>query len=337
VSFASVEAISRTLLYEGLLLYPYRPSAWKNQQRPLLGRLLPRAFSQVQGGWEPWKLRTECLYAGPAQSQLVVQIRFLQWPHRRDPAVRTAWPDVVQRHVTVDTALWPLTASPLRRAFACESQLNGAVTLAAEPLNDELFKLSATVENLTPVVAEMDLEQVLDSSPLATQALLCAKPGNFVSLLDPPESCRAAAATCRNEGLWPVLAGPEPGRIMLAAPMILYDYPQLAAESPGDLCDGTEIDELLSLRIRTLSSEERQEIRAAGDIPRDILERTESLTNEQLLNLHGTLRTITNRRPAAADGPAAAALMPRPPEKGPEPISAPGTASVCAPTGVPTL
>ena len=34
---------------------------------------------------------------------------------------------------------------------------------------------------------------------------------------------------------------------MLSAPIILYDYPQIAPESPGDLFDLTEIDELLTL------------------------------------------------------------------------------------------
>ena len=52
--------------------------------------------------------------------------------------------------------------------------------------------------------------------------------------------------------------------LMLSSPIILYDYPQIAPESPGDLCDGTEIDEILALRIldhdrcREARSEERR-------------------------------------------------------------------------------
>ena len=38
------------------------------------------------------------------------------------------------------------------------------------------------------------------------------------------------------------------GLAMLASPIILYDYPRVAPESPGDLFDSTEIDELLALR-----------------------------------------------------------------------------------------
>ena len=49
-----------------------------------------------------------------------------------------------------------------------------------------------------------------------------------------------------------MLVGEEGERdTMLSSPIILYDYPQIAPESPGSLFDGTEIDEILSLRILT--------------------------------------------------------------------------------------
>ena len=62
----------------------------------------------------------------------------------------------------------------------------------------------------------------------------------------------------RNVGTWPVLAGEEGQHgTMLSAPIILYDYPQIAPESPGDLFDGTEIDEILALRILTMTDAEK--------------------------------------------------------------------------------
>jgi len=64
---------------------------------------------------------------------------------------------------------------------------------------------------------------------------------------------------------------------MLCSPIILYDYPQVAPESAGDLFDSTEIDEILSLRILTLTDDEKAEIREGDDRARGILERTESL------------------------------------------------------------
>ena len=57
------------------------------------------------------------------------------------------------------------------------------------------------------------------------------------------------------------LAGPRgQHQIMLSSPIIVYDYPEIADESPGDLYDSTEIDEILSLRILTLSDDEQREI-----------------------------------------------------------------------------
>jgi hypothetical protein len=58
----------------------------------------------------------------------------------------------------------------------------------------------------------------------------------------------------------------------------------------GDLCDGTEIDEILSLRILTSTDEEKREMRESDERGRRILERTESLPEEQWLKLHGVLR-----------------------------------------------
>ena len=79
---------------------------------------------------------------------------------------------------------------------------------------------------------------------------------------------------------------------MLSSPIILYDYPEIAPESPGDLFDGAEIDEILSLRIMTMTDEEKREMRQSDDRARKILERTESLPEEQLMKLHGALRGL---------------------------------------------
>ena len=77
--------------------------------------------------------------------------------------------------------------------------------------------------------------------------VLEADQGEFLSQIDPPDRDRKHVEQCQNIGLWPVLVGAEGQRdTMLSAPIILYDYPQIAPESPGDLFDGTEIDEILS-------------------------------------------------------------------------------------------
>lgn len=91
--------------------------------------------------------------------------------------------------------------------------------------------------------------------------------------------------------LW--LAG-EKGQtdMMLASPIIMYDYPQIAPESSGDLFDGCEIDEILALRILTLTDEEKQEVRCGDERARRILERTEMLPPEHFQKLHGAMRKL---------------------------------------------
>ena len=130
----------------------------------------------------------------------------------------------------------------------------------------------------------------------STHTVLRATGGEFVSLTDPPERLRAAAAACQNVGTWPVLVG-EPGQrdTLLASPIILEDHPRVAPESPGDLFDGGEIDQLLVLNILALTEEEKAEMRAADPRTRAILERTEALTPDQLMRLHGAIRDVAAR------------------------------------------
>ena len=106
-----------------------------------------------------------------------------------------------------------------------------------------------------------------------------------------------AASRCQNVGTWPVLAGEKGQRdSMLSSPIILYDYPEIAPESPGDLFDGTEIDEILTLRIMTMTDQEKSEMRHSDERARRILERTEALPPEHLAKLHGALRGLRTVR-----------------------------------------
>jgi hydrogenase maturation protease len=117
-----------------------------------------------------------------------------------------------------------------------------------------------------------------------------------------PEYAEATAA-CQQIGTWPVLVGEKGAQdTLLSSPIILYDYPEIAPESAGDLFDGTEIDEILSLRILTLTDEEKREMSQSDDRARLMLERTETLPLEQLMKLHGVLRNV---RPSV-DGPSIA-------------------------------
>src|SRR6202042_2644445 len=107
----------------------------------------------------------------------------------------------------------------------------------------------APAENAT---REFKREDALRYSFLSVHAILNIPGGEFISAIDPPPEFQEAAHACQNLVVWPVLIGEEGARdAVLASPIILYDYPQIAPESAGELFDGTEIDEILALRILT--------------------------------------------------------------------------------------
>ncbi len=176
-----------------------------------------------------------------------------------------------------------------------QESLTAEVDLTATRLCDGLFKISVVVRNTTPVpvLNATNREQILPTSFLSTHAILAVESGSFLSMIDPPEFARAKAQACCNVGTWPVLAG-ELGerKLLLSAPIILYDNPQVAPESPGDFFDGTEIDEMLTLRVQTLTDREKQEVRLTDGQTESVLERADQLPAEHLQKLHGVLRQL---------------------------------------------
>src|SRR2546421_7058890 len=176
----------------------------------------------------------------------------------------------------------------------------GAILLGAEPVGENLFKLSVHIENRTPETGGVTSRRdaVLFQSFVSTHTILQVKQGSFISLLDPPEALQPLVKGCQNLRTWPVLVGNQGERnAMVSSPIILYDYPQIAPESPGDLFDGTEIDEILALRIMTMTDEEKREMRQSDDRARRILERTETMPMERMMKLHGTLRELRSLKP----------------------------------------
>src|SRR3712207_2995914 len=168
--------------------------------------------------------------------------------------------------------------------------LRAVMEVGAEPLREDVFRVAVRITNTPPWGGE-DREGTLKQTLVSTHTALEVEEGEFVSLIDPPEELREAAEACENLKTWPVLVGEEGERnMMLSSPIILYDYPQIAPESPGDLFDGTEIDQMLILNVLNLTDEEKEEMRASDPRGREILERCESLSPEELMNLSGAIR-----------------------------------------------
>ena len=75
MNFDQVEKIAEAVLYEGYMLYPYRPSSVKNQQRWNFGVLCPQSYCEQQQGAEAWMMQTQCLVKTMPTTRIVVKIR----------------------------------------------------------------------------------------------------------------------------------------------------------------------------------------------------------------------------------------------------------------------
>jgi hypothetical protein len=289
-----VEDIASAVLYEGYLLYPYRASAIKNQQRWNFGVVYPRAHAEQQSASsDAWNMRTECLLRATPNAILWVRARFL---HLIGAAA-------MEREIALpELALSELSPLPLRQGTVFppiqnQQGIQAVVEVETERLDSDLVKLRVTIFNAAAFTGSTR-EEALNQSLVSTHIILSTDHGEFVSLLDPPEELREAAAGCENRGLWPVLVGEEGQKdAMLCSPIILYDYPRIAPESPGALFDGTEIDEILTLRIMTLTDEEKLAMHETDERTREILARTESMPPEQFMKLHGVLRGLRETSP----------------------------------------
>jgi hypothetical protein len=292
-----VEKIANAVLYEGYLLYPYRSSAVKNQQRFNFGVLYPRRHCEQNPGSDAWEMQTECLVRGSEVSMIEIKTRFLQMVEREGRQ------EGLDRAVSTPVCeLRALAAQPFRKRILFEGEsaagyrsesVEGELELSASQIGEGLYRVTLRISNSAPPNEEPSRDAVLLRSLVSVHSILQVTGGSFVSLLDPSEEFRQAAEGCRNIGCWPVLVGEE-GQVdmMLASPIILYDYPQIAPESSGDLFDGCEIDEILALRILTLTDEEKEEVRNGDERARRILERTETLPPEHFQKLHGAMRGL---------------------------------------------
>jgi hydrogenase maturation protease len=227
-----------------------------------------------------------------------------------DPSL--AWDEAIER--TSEHANLPLNdliAFPMSFAIGIETAgsstpLQIELSISAEMLQEGVFKMRLELQNTSPLPsgAEAKRDEALPLSFVSAHLLLGISGGEFVSLLDPAPAYREAVATCCNTGVFPVLVGEEPdrpvpacrGSMMFCSPIILYDYPKIAPESEGDFFDGTEMDEMLTLRVLTLTDAEKQEMRSGDPRARKILERTEALTSDAMLKAHGVIRGLREIR-----------------------------------------
>ncbi|MFC4033502.1 hypothetical protein ACFO3J_18735 [Streptomyces polygonati] len=327
-SLGQVRAIADAVLYEGYLLYPYRASSGKNRSRWQFGVLGPPSATPGSFAEEPG-MATQVLLApdGDQPPSVTVRLRFLQVQVREvqrrdddgghtrvesltvDGGSVLSWEEAVeceinlpemelalpydQRHtVPGGEDIEPLTDArgiPVGRIVRRREPL--AARIRIEAAADEGFlRLTVSVDNEHSGTAT-GKDAAIRVSLIGSHLVLQARGARFVSLLEPPDEAAGAAARCRQRRCWPVLAGAKGTTdTVLGAPIILYDHPEVAEQSPGALFDSTEIDEILTLRVMTMTEEEKAEARATDPRAREIIDRCEAMSADDLRRLHGLLR-----------------------------------------------
>lgn len=317
---ARARAVADAVLYEGYLLYPYRANSRKNQSRWQFGVLGPPGAAEAGFG-EDAGLGAQCLLEASAAATLTLTVRFLQLQRRqvRDADAnpvpeltvgeRTwiSWDEAVEREIVigpvpmiaattpfdipggVDTE--PLThadGTPAGQVVRTRCALTGELTLSVEPV-DGLLRANLALANTGAPASDSD--DAIARSMIGAHIIAEVAEGRFHSLLEPPPHAERAAAECTRHRCFPVLAGP-PGehRLMLVSPIILYDHPEIAEQSEGPLFDSTEIDEILTLRVMTMTDEEKAQARATDPHAAAVIDRCDAMTPDAMARLHGVLR-----------------------------------------------
>ncbi|NND99862.1 MAG: hypothetical protein HKN47_21285 [Pirellulaceae bacterium] len=295
-------AISDAVLYEGYLLYPYRESATKNQYRWTFGCLFPQAWCEHHDPSDRNYLRTEFLIAVTPSSQFDVRLRCLVLP-QADEAAPTER-DVFVQDIRVGTCVDRQRTESFSFVGEKGHAVDGQMTIDATEVGQDLLQVSISVWNTTQCdAARIDTrDRAAKFGLLSAQLSLACQDARFLSLTDPPEEFRSIADECRNEGCWPVLAG-LPGSCdqLLVAPIILSDYPQVAPESRGEFFDALEIDEILTMRIRTLTDKEKVEMAQTDPRADELLRRTESTADDELSCMHAEMKQTHGPSPILMD------------------------------------
>jgi hypothetical protein len=325
--FGAARAVADAVLYEGYVLYPYRASAPKNQVRWQFGVVVP-ACAAFADGSERSEVCTEVIVDPGDAPALTVRVRFLQIQHRsidHGAAADGSWDEAREHEIDLEPVpLLPLAGAQrsvpfhvdggtdiavdgdervVRRREALDGHVAVDVDWADGPgaLIRVALRVTNTVQGLHSDVPRVE---VVRHSLVGTHVLLAVDDATFVSSMDPPDDARVAVNACTNDGLYPVLIGPRASAdVVLASPIILYDHPEVASESQGDMFDATEIDEILALRVVTLTDEEKDEARRTDPRAAAIIERCDAMGPEQWEGLHGVMRTLPPSEPAAAAEP----------------------------------
>jgi hypothetical protein len=337
--FAAAKAVANSVLYEGYVLYPYRASAKKNQFRWQFGLLYPRGLGErssaraecllepgnagslvvyVQARWLR-AVRRDLEEAGLSGWRDVEQAKvggeiLVAWDEAKEVAVdlpplslagagsaRCEVPLCLAEERQSEERL-PAAGEPRVRLVRLPPALAARVAAGVEQVGSLYCKVSAELSNESPSAGLEGAHhnELARHCLIGAHVIFSVEGGSFVSSMGPPGEASDAAATCHSDGLYPVLVGD--GTTVLAAPIILYDFPVLSPETPGDFYDATEIDEILGLRVLTLTDEEKSEARATDPLAAAVVERCDGMGPGEWARLHGIMRPLQELARSGAVG-----------------------------------
>jgi hypothetical protein len=317
-SWDRARAVADAVLYEGYLLYPYRGTSSKNQSRWQFG-VLGTPGAAESGFGEDDAIAADFLVDDARALTLVV--RFLQLQHRRaEQATGTGdyapvdelrtpagswltWDEAVECEISFGPLAFgdepwslPVTAEAATdieildggRLVRERHEIRGVLTVTSEP-DGKLRRVSVRVANIG--APARDKGEAIARSMIGTHLIAEVVGGRFISLLEPPLTAADAVSRCGRHRCFPVLAGP-PGAddTLLISPIILYDHPEVAEQSDTALYDCTEIDEILTLRVMTMTDEEKAQARATDPRAARIIDECDAMSPEAMARLHGVLR-----------------------------------------------
>ncbi len=278
---SDIEKLCKTLLYEGYALFPYRKNALKNQKRFNFGVLSPKCWIENQIS-EHFFQQTEILVLAENESKLSFKTHFLRLNEEDH------WQTAVEKKIEGEISL-----NRTQTFEHTEDNLFGKIEISSERLTGYLFKVRFFFENLTEIedFGELSREQVLHFSFVSTHTIFELENGKFISQIETPNEFIEHTNSLQNVGLFPVLIGDKyKENNILASPIILYDFPEIAENSFDNFFDGLEIDELMILNLLVLPEDEKRQITETDERTRLILEKIENLKSEDLQNLHAVLR-----------------------------------------------
>ena len=287
----ALESLLDSLLYEGYALYPYTPGATKNATPTPFGIVYPPAYAEASPTTFD-HLRMECVVETTPAAALAATFTFLTSAGERHQAAP-------RRIALPPTPIADLASGRGEEfAFDGESAITGRVRMRSESLGDGIARVKLCVHNTTALddgATRLERSAALRSSLMSTHVVAEVTGARFVSPLDRNGPWGDAVAGCENVNTWPVLANPS-DTAMLGAAIVLPDHPSMAPESLGNLFDSTEIEEALLLHVQALSDSEREEIARQDPAVREMVERAEGATPEEIMKLHGRL-TDAPRQP----------------------------------------